>query len=196
MKGASRTVSFATRNKAKYKEAARIASAFGIQLRHLNIAKQELQADELTEIASFAAMQAAKSSLRNVISEDAGFFVNALRGFPGPYSSYVFKTLGTNGILKLMQGVQQRGASFLAAVAYCEPGRHPVCFTGVVKGSLSNAPKGSHGFGFDPIFIPLQGDGRTFAEMNTDEKNSLSHRGKAFAKFSKWFASGRRLERS
>lgn len=186
------SVYFATKNKSKYIEAARVTASFGIQLKQLNIAKQEIQADQLTQIASFAAMQATKSSGRHVVSEDAGFFVGALSGFPGPYSSYVFRTVGTRGILKLMQRIRNRNAYFSAAVAYCEPGRHPICFNGLVKGVVSKESKGSHGFGFDPIFIPLQGDGRTFGEMLTDEKNAISHRAKAFARFSRWFTSRQR----
>ncbi len=187
------SVYFVTKNRAKFLEATRIAVTFGVRLKHLKIEKQEIQADKLSEIASFAAMQAANSSDCSVVSEDAGFFVDALRGFPGPYSSYVHGTLDISGILKLMKNVKQRGACFSAALAYCEPGQRPVCFTGVVRGVVGKEARGAHGFGFDPIFIPLQGDGRTFAEMTTDEKNSLSHRAKAFAKFSKWFTSSQRI---
>jgi len=192
LKEHSRTIYFATGNRGKYIEAVRIAAGYGIHLKHLRFEKEEIQSDDLTEIASFAAKQASESKRCAVVSEDAGFFVEALNGFPGPYSSYVFRTLGTRGILKLMRGVKNRKASFRATVAYCTPGRPPKCFTGVVGGVVSKKPKGSYGFGFDPIFIPLQGDGRTFAEMNTIEKNALSHRAKAFARFSKWFISQRR----
>lgn len=191
MRGASRSVYFATKNKAKYLEAARIAAAYGVHLKYLPFSKREIQAEDLREIASFAAMEAARSRLRAVVAEDAGFFVEALKGFPGPYSSYVFKTLGTSGILKLMGNVKNRKASFLAAVSYCEPNRRPISFTGTVRGFVSMKPKGSRGFGFDPIFIPSNGDGRTFAEMEIDEKNAFSHRAKAFGRFARWFTSNR-----
>jgi XTP/dITP diphosphohydrolase len=158
----------------------------------LRIEKLEIQSNDLTAIASFAALQAARSKRCPVVSEDAGLFVNALGGFPGPYSSYVFKTLGTNGILRLMKNGSKRGAFFQAAVAFCTPKTRPRCFTGVVDGVVSRKPRGTNGFGFDPIFIPRQGDGRTFAEMATEEKNALSHRAMAFAKFSKWFIAKRK----
>jgi len=182
-----RTVYFATGNKGKFIEAANVAARFGITLKHVRIDKLEIQSNNLAEIASFAAMEAARSNRRSVVSEDAGFFVNALAGFPGPYSSYVFKTLGTGGILKLMEKRGDRGAFFQASVAFCTPTSRPKCFTGFVQGRVSRRPKGTHGFGFDPIFIPKRGDGRTFAQMTTDEKNSFSHRALAFVKFSKWF---------
>jgi XTP/dITP diphosphohydrolase len=186
-----RSVYFATGNKNKYLEATRIASSFSIDLKFLDFEKQEIQSRNVAEIASHAAMHAAQSTGKSVVAEDAGFFVHALDGFPGPYSSYVFDTLGMNGILRLTRDARNREASFQATVAYCEPSRTPICFTGIVRGSLAQRPKGSHGFGFDPIFVPREGDGRTFAEMSAVEKNLFSHRGKAFTKFCKWFASSR-----
>jgi XTP/dITP diphosphohydrolase len=190
--GHKRTVYFATGNKGKFIEAANVAARFGLTLKHMRIDKLEIQSDNLAEIASFAAMDAARSKRRPVVAEDAGFFVKALAGFPGPYSSYVFKTLGTGGILNLMEKRENRGAFFQASVAFCTPTSRPKCFTGFVQGRVSRRPRGTHGFGFDPIFIPKRGDGRTFAQMTTDEKNTISHRALAFARFSKWFVGKRR----
>jgi XTP/dITP diphosphohydrolase len=85
-----------------------------------------------------------------------------------------------------MKNAKNRRATFRAAVAFCTPNKNPRCFAGVVEGRVSTRARGTHGFGFDPIFIPLKGDGRTFAEMTTEEKNSLSHRALAFASFLKW----------
>jgi XTP/dITP diphosphohydrolase len=189
--GHNPTVYFATGNRGKFIEAASVAARFGITLKFLRTEKLEIQSNSLAEIASFAAMNSARSMRRPVVSEDAGFFVDALAGFPGPYSSYVFKTLGTGGILKLMEKRGDRGAFFEASVAFCTPTSRPKCFTGFVEGRVSQSPKGTHGFGFDPIFIPKRGDGRTFAQMTTDEKNALSHRALAFARFSKWFVGKR-----
>jgi XTP/dITP diphosphohydrolase len=186
------SVYFTTANKNKFLEAVRIASAQGVVLKHLRIEKLEIQSQNLSAIASFAAERAAESTGRNVVAEDAGFFVEELGGFPGPYSSYVFGTLGIEGILSLMHNVRNRKASFQAAVAYCSPGQPPICFKGAVRGTLASKPKGLYGFGFDPIFVPREGDGRTFAEMKTKEKNLYSHRAKAFTKFCKWFSSSGR----
>ncbi len=191
LKEPSRTVYFATHNKGKFIEAAKITSRFGIHLKHLRFEKQEIQSNDLAEIASFAAEQASDAKNCAVLAEDAGFFVNVLNGFPGPYSAYVFSTLGTRGILKLLGDSGKRRAFFKAAVAYCTPRKRPECFTGVVDGFVSREPRGTHGFGFDPIFLPRRGDGRTFAEMSTDEKNALSHRALAFVRFSKWFVAKR-----
>lgn len=187
LRGASQTIYFATTNRGKFVEAAHVTSRFGIRLKQLRVEKLEIQSNDLAVIASFAAARAAQSRNCPVVAEDAGFFLKALGGFPGPYSSYVFKTLGTRGILRLVDNAKNRRAYFQAAVAFCTPKTRPRCFRGIVEGRVSRKPRGTHGFGFDPIFIPLKGDGRTFAEMATEEKNALSHRAKAFAAFSKWY---------
>jgi XTP/dITP diphosphohydrolase len=186
LNGVNRVIQFATKNKGKYTEAARVALTYGIELAQVSLEKYEIQADDLRKIAIVAAEQAlreVKSSA--VLAEDAGFFIEALNGFPGPYSSYVYRTLGLDGILKLLEKVDNRRAFFASAVAYCGEG-HTLCFEGAVAGNVSLNPRGQKGFGFDPIFSPDKGDGRTFAEMDTDEKNRYSHRALAFSKFCEW----------
>jgi XTP/dITP diphosphohydrolase len=182
------TIYFATGNKGKFVEATEIAKVFGITLKQIKSEKIEIQSDELEDIASFAAKCASGATRRSVVAEDAGLFVNSLRGFPGPYSAYVFKTLGVNGVLTLLKGARDRRASFRAVVSFVRPRSSPVSFNGEVMGVITRKPHGTLGFGFDPIFTPTQGDGRTFAEMNTLEKNRLSHRAKAFVKFFTWFS--------
>jgi XTP/dITP diphosphohydrolase len=185
---AKRNIYFATTNKGKFAEAALLAEEHGVRLRHLNAEKLEIQAASLSEIACFAAEQMAKSKRRSVVVEDAGFFVDALNGFPGPYSAHVLRQINCAGILKLMRDVTNRAASFQASVAYCSPGKKAKCFTGIVQGNVSFDARGTQGFGFDPIFIPRVGDGRTFAEMTAAEKNEFSHRAEAFTKFCKWIS--------
>jgi len=191
LREANRTVYFATSNRGKYAEAAILAANFGVSLKRLNVKKPEIQDDKLENIASFAASHLAETRHCCVVSEDAGFFVHALNGFPGPYSAQAYRQIGVAGVLKLMRGIVKRTAQFKAAVAYATPGKLVKCFTGIVDGTVSVRPRGKHGFGFDPIFIPYAGEGRTFAEMTVEEKNSFSHRAQAFAKFCKWLNSTR-----
>jgi len=153
--------------------------------------KIEIQSDSLQTIASYAAQEAADRLGVPVIAEDAGLFIDALRGFPGPYSSDIFKRLGTRGILKLMKSVSRRNAKFYSAVAYCAPGKRPKCFTGAVDGVIDVRPRGSGGFGFDPIFVPTKGDGRTLAQMSVGEKNRISHRAVSFRRLSRWMSASR-----
>ena len=177
---------FVSGNRGKYNEVARIAGEFGVRLKWIKRAKREIQSDNLREIACLAAKDLCDEIVLPVVAEDSGFFVDALGGFPGPYSAYVHRTIGTDGILRLLKSVTMREACFKAAVAFCEPNSRPVSFWGTIGGTVSMHSKGSHGFGFDPIFVPDGGHGRTFAEMSTNEKNSFSHRSKAFSKLFNW----------
>jgi XTP/dITP diphosphohydrolase len=178
---------FATSNRHKFEEVRAIAAKHGVKLEMCDVQCDEIQADNLGDIASFSAKEACRILGKLCFVEDAGLFVRALRGFPGPYSNYVFRTIGKEGLLKLMAGVKDRRAEFRSAISYCESKTTLRIFSGKVCGSITTKPKGSQGFGFDPIFTPERGNGRTFAEIPTVEKNKYSHRAKAMRKFLKWY---------
>lgn len=178
----------ATRNKNKYSEAKNILAALGITLKILEADRVEIQADDLEEIAIYS-LRNLESESRPITVEDAGLFIDGLNGFPGPYSSYVLRTIGLEGVLKLMKKVDDRNAKFQSAVAYKFHNKLR-CFLGVVEGEISTEIRGSQGFGYDPIFIPREGDGRTFGEMSPEEKNALSHRARAFRKLGEWLLTG------
>ncbi|RLE50584.1 MAG: non-canonical purine NTP pyrophosphatase, RdgB/HAM1 family [Candidatus Methanomethylicota archaeon] len=177
---------FVTENTGKFREAYEVLSKYGITLRQLSVKRIEIQSENLEEIAKFSAQQLIKQYNLELIVEDAGLFIEALNGFPGPFSSYVYKTIGVAGILKLMEGKTNRAAQFKSVVCYCSPKSKPAIFTGIVKGAISKEPRGLRGFGFDPIFIP-EGSDKTFAEMSVEEKNSFSHRAKAFKAFTEYY---------
>jgi len=179
-------VSFLTSNKGKFREAQAVAKVAGLRLQMLVAPKIEIQSETLMEVASYAAEEAASRLGIPVVAEDAGLFIDKLNGFPGPYSSDVFKRLGNKGILKLMENISHRNAKFSSVAAFCAPWSTSKCFVGNVVGRISPGPRGAGGFGFDPIFIPSKGDGRTFAQMTIKEKNRLSHRAASFRKLSKW----------
>jgi XTP/dITP diphosphohydrolase len=110
--------------------------------------------------------------------EDAGLTIDALQGFPGVYSKYVFFTIGLSGILRLLNEVQNRTAIFRSVYAYSEPGKKPILVVGECLGTITTERRGTQGFGYDPIFIP-KGAMKTFGEMTVEEKNRYSHRAKA-----------------
>jgi len=178
---------FVTRNKGKFKEVETLAKQYGIIMEQLEVDKLEIQADDIRDVALYAARYVFEKigGSRNIVVEDAGLFINALRGFPGPYSSYVYKTIGIHGILKLMDNVKDRSAFFKAVVVFESPWLGEKVFEGIVHGEIALEARGSMGFGFDPIFIP-EGSTKTFAEMSIEEKNKFSHRAIAFKKFFKW----------
>lgn len=181
---------FITTNLHKFQEVRRILSEYKIATALLKVAAVEIQDDDPENIAKVSAMDAVKNSGLPIFVEDAGIFIDALNGFPGPYSSYVYRTVGTKGVLKLMRNIKDRVAYFQAVVAFSSPTEEPTCFTGIVKGKISLKERGSSGFGYDPIFEPSKGDGRTFAEMSAEEKNRFSHRAKAIRKFAEWYVNG------
>lgn len=178
---------FVTRNRHKFEEAFNILLPMGIRLKQAPIERIEIQSEDLSEIALIGAKNAVEVLKKPLVVEDAGLFIKSLNGFPGPYSSYVYKTIGVDGILKLMENVNDRSAYFKSAVAFCSPGGKCRVFVGEVHGEIALEARGSGGFGFDPIFIPYESDGRTFAEMSISEKSLLSHRARAFREFGRWF---------
>jgi XTP/dITP diphosphohydrolase len=147
----------------------------------------EIQDDSVENVARMSAVDAVKKCKLPIVVEDAGLFIEALNGFPGPYSSYVYRTIGNDGVIKLMENVAKRAACFKSVVAFLSPEMdEPVCFSGEVKGEIVAEKCGGRGFGFDPIFKPLD-HRKTFAEMTLDKKNRHSHRALAFRKFAEWY---------
>ena len=181
---------FVTSNIHKFQEARRVLSEYKIATAKLKVGAVEIQDDNLENIAKFSALDAVKNCGLPIFVEDAGLFVEALNGFPGPYSAYVYRTVGTKGILKLMKHIENRDAYFQSVIAFSSPEEPPTCFSGKVEGKISLQERGTSGFGYDPIFEPSKGDGRTFAEMTTTEKNEYSHRAEALRKFAEWYSSG------
>jgi len=180
---------FVTGNVHKFHEARGVLSKYNIATAMLNLETIEIQADDIETIAKASALDAVTKSNMPIFMEDAGLFIKALNGFPGPYSNYVYRTIGTKGILKLMEKNNQRDAYFHSVVAFCNPNKktEPSCFDGRVDGKLAYEERGEQGFGFDPIFEPEAGRRETFAQMTTEEKNKYSHRAQALRKFAAWY---------
>ncbi len=154
----------------------------GYELRHIKTAYPEIQAESL-EITIIPGLEwAAQKFPGPIMIDDSGLFIDALKGFPGVYSSYVFKSVGCDGILNLMEGIKNRSAKFECCIGFKAPGREPFIAKGVAEGSIAEAKVGTGGFGYDPIFVP-EGYSKTYAQIDLDEKNRISHRGKAIAKF-------------
>jgi XTP/dITP diphosphohydrolase len=184
------TVYFVTGNKFKFQEVLKIFKSKRIKydLRQKDIKTTEIQAQSLKDVALFKLNSVKHSINDSFFIEDAGFFVDSpLEGFPGIYSSYVLKTIGNEGILKLIDDFDTSIAHFSAIIAfYFKPIDEIVFFEGRIEGKVSNTIRGKEGFGFDPIFIPNIRPDKTFAELSTVEKNRISHRGQAFTKLLKY----------
>ncbi|HWR26931.1 MAG TPA: XTP/dITP diphosphatase [Candidatus Thermoplasmatota archaeon] len=172
---------FITSNQGKVLEATEKLRPLGFSVVQKDLGYPEVQTDSLEEVALWGASYVQERFHDPFILEDAGLFVDALKGFPGVYSKYVFLTIGLAGILRLLEGIENRKAVFRSVYAYGEPGKKPIIIIGECKGIISTEEHGNHGFGYDPLFIPDGGE-KTFGEMTVEEKNQFSHRGKALQK--------------
>jgi|Deesub1362A_J573_1020465.scaffolds.fasta_scaffold00023_167 XTP/dITP diphosphohydrolase len=170
---------FVTTNKNKFIEAKEIFNNFGLNLEILNIEYKEIQATTLEEVVVEALNNIRE---KNIFIEDAGLFINSLKGFPGVYSRYVEDTIGNQGILKLMKDVKDRDAVFKSVVGY--KNREIKIFVGEVEGTIAQEIRGEGGFGYDPIFLP-KGFNKTFAE-DIHLKMKISHRKRALEKLAKY----------
>ena len=117
-------------------------------------------------------------------ADDTGLEVDALGGAPGVYSARYAgpQRESVDNVAKLLHELAtqpDRRARFRTVVALVLPSGEVHEFSGEVGGTIAGQPVGSRGFGYDPVFVPTEGDGRTFAEMTLDEKNLLSHRARA-----------------
>lgn len=179
------SITFASTNQNKFLEVQSILSSFDVAVQFAQVNLVEVQSDSLEEIAREKARSAFAKLQRPVIVEDDGLFIDSLKGFPGQYSSFVLKTIGNEGILKLLVGKGPRSASFHSLIAY-HNGQSASISEGIVKGSISDEIT-EGGWGYDPIFIP-SGSGLTFGQLK-DRKNEYSHRRRALEKFAHWISS-------
>ena len=124
------------------------------------------------------AIEAWKLSKTWVLADDSGLCIDALDGKPGIYSARYDKTqeLRIQKVLNEMKDKQVRDAHFTCAMTLINPsGNVEYKYSGICKGKITYEPKGSYGFGYDPIFLP-ENETRTMAELSEDEKNKISHR--------------------
>ena len=160
-----KTIYFITSNKGKVLEVNKKFSDIDIEVVQKDIGYPEIQADSLEEVAQFGVEHIQKQFNHPFILEDAGLFIDALDGFPGVYSAYVFYRIGCSGILKLLAEIyDKRKATFKSVFGYGRPGKKPKFFIGESRGTILKKAVGEHGFGYDPIFIP-DGESKTFAQM-------------------------------
>lgn len=176
-------ITFASTNQNKFLEVQSILSTRNISVDFSQIHLVEIQSDSLEEIAREKAKTAFAKVGRQVIVEDDGLFIDSLGGFPGQCSSFVFRTIGNDGILKLLAGSAKRSAYFRSLIAFYN-GITLSISDGRVDGRISDRIT-EGGWGYDPIFVP-DGTNLTFAELKKN-KNEYSHRKRALEKFAQWY---------
>jgi XTP/dITP diphosphohydrolase len=193
---AEQRVVLATRNAHKVEELSRILAESSAKVTLVGL-EEFSDAPEVPETGSTFADNAllkaraiADFTGLPAVADDSGLAVDALHGMPGILSA---RWSGKHGddkanldlVLGQLQDVDQRGAQFICVAALALPAlpSHPEkgewTVTGVLPGSLTRAPRGTNGFGYDPIFVP-EGATMTTAELEPHEKDAISHRGRAF----------------
>ncbi len=149
--------------------------------------------DTFLDNAALKACQVARAAGVWALADDSGLCVEALDGEPGSRSARYAGEDCTDAdncekLLGALEGLPpvQREAHFACVIALADPtGRLRGAFEANCSGTISESPNGQEGFGYDPIFVPTDGDGRTFAQMDSQEKHAISHRGRALALFSR-----------
>jgi XTP/dITP diphosphohydrolase len=154
----------------------------------------EEDAATFAENASSKARAYATASGLTTVADDSGLEVYALRGAPGVRSRRFFGEDASASernakLLALLDGVPDRAARFVCVTALASPDGHVELFEGTVRGEIAESPRGEAGFGYDPVFV-IVGDGRTMAELPSEEKHRVSHRGIAGAKLRARLAAG------
>ena len=182
----------ASANPAKVTEIAAILDAVGVELepRPSTVPDVVEDADTLEGNARLKAVAIAEEVHRAAVADDTGLEVDALGGAPGVHSARFAGEQRDDAanVAKLLRDLEVRGVSspderrarFRTVALVRWPDGHEVIAHGVVEGHVALEPRGSQGFGYDPVFVPDEGDGRTFAEMDAREKHAVSHRGRAF----------------
>ncbi|MEM3372640.1 MAG: non-canonical purine NTP pyrophosphatase [Candidatus Aenigmatarchaeota archaeon] len=181
---------FISSNKGKYNDYVQIINSLylteNIRIQIINPEKEEAVYETFQKTAYHKLVSNIPDKIDSndvvYFAEDSGIVIHALNGFPGVFSSHVLKTIGLNGIIKLMDDNKNRKAKFICAISYLYKGKVKTV-TAQIIGKISEIPKGNQGFGYDPVFIP-RGYTKTFAE-DLNLKNSLSHRRLAFVKMLK-----------
>lgn len=188
----------ATHNKGKLGEFQKMLAPLGIAVvsaGDLNLEEPEETGSTFEANARLKAMAAAKASGLPALADDSGLCVEALGGQPGVYSARWCgpekePMVGMARIHDELGDSPNRDAYFTACLVLAWPDGHTEMVEGRCNGFIVWPPRGDQGHGYDPFFVPEEGNGRSFGEMAADEKDAISHRGRAIQKIQKLFNAG------
>lgn len=188
----------ATRNRGKISEFRALLSPFSIEPLPMPEGVTVVEDGETySENASKKASAAARATGGWAVADDSGIEIDALDGAPGVHSARFLNGAGDDEkcakILEMMAGRTRRSARFVVSVVVADPKRSWYVANAELRGEISLHPRGSNGFGYDPIFIP-EGHNQTLAEISTAEKNRMSHRARAVNALGRFFRYFKRTE--
>ena len=165
-------INYITTNKFKVTVAKGYLEPHGFEVEAKAIDCPEIQADTIEEVAKFSSKYASDFLKEDTLKNDSGLVIPALNGFPSAYTKYVDQTIGEDGVLKLMEGIEEREAYFLEVLAYTKYGEEPIVFTSKTEGTIAKVKSGENGWSWDFIFIP-KGYDKTMACFEDDERWKL-----------------------
>ncbi|XP_022654752.1 inosine triphosphate pyrophosphatase-like [Varroa jacobsoni] len=182
---AAKKITFVTGNKNKLQEVIKILGVLpGYELTSTKVDLPEYQG-EIDHISREKCRAAAKHVHGPVIVEDTSLCFNALGGLPGPYIKWFLEKLMPEGLYKLLAGFEDKTAQAVCTLAYCEsPNAEIHLFHGITDGEIV-PPRGSRDFGWDACFQP-KGYDKTYGELSSEVKNTISHRHHSLEKFRKF----------
>jgi len=178
----TRTLVFVTGNANKLRETRTILLA---RLQGFDLQSRDLDIPELRGTTADVSREKCRTAAKLIdgpcITEDTALCFEALGGLPGPYIKWFFKSIGHDGLNRMLDGFPTRAATAVCTFAYSAgPGTEPILFEGRTEGRIVPA-RGDGQFGWDPIFQPV-GKVQTYAEMTAEDKNGISHRYRALDK--------------
>ena len=168
-------VTFVSTNPGKFREVRDVLAPYGVSVRWVRRELPEPQTDDLATVVR-TKLAAVRDVRGPVLVEDSGLFIPSLGGFPGVYSAHFLRIWRFGPIFELL--AHRRRAAYFRSVIGLRTPRGTRLFEGEVHGAIARKAAGRHGFGYDPIFVP-RGWTRTFGEAPAEEKNAISHRGRA-----------------
>jgi XTP/dITP diphosphohydrolase len=186
------TFVLATANAHKAEEMREVLAPLGVELlaRPVDVPDVDETESTLEGNALLKARALCAATGQAAIADDTGLFIDALDGRPGVWSAryageHATYTDNVEKALRELADVpdDRRQAQFRSVIAVAFPDGSSWWVEGSLAGVMVCASRGEHGFGYDPIFVPDDGDGRTLAELSAEEKNALSHRGRALRAF-------------
>jgi XTP/dITP diphosphohydrolase len=175
----------ATNNPGKAAEIGDVLTGVELVPRPDHLPEPVEDADTLLGNARIKARALAEATGEPAVADDTGLEVVALDGAPGVLTARYAGDDATyednwRKLLRELEGVADRRARWRTVALVCWPDGSEVWAEGTCDGTIAPEARGDEGFGYDPVFVPDGGDGRTFAELTRDEKNAVSHRGRAF----------------
>lgn len=181
-----------TGNPGKAEEFKSLIDLSDLRFEHKAFELPEIQSDDIEEIGKYKTEKALNeiqslSGFDAVLTDDTGLYCEALNGLPGPFIKWFLTKLGASGIFNLTRDQKKETSAVCLLTLGIVKSGEILQFRGEVRGKLVN-PKGTGGFGWDPIFLP-EGETITYGEMTDDQKNQISHRTLAVQKLRNWLVS-------